>query len=203
MPSRARQSLDATPRRQDAEPMSDYEIFLARAEAEERVHRERMMKYFKQREAAMAYDYTQPATHQQKHAGGSAPPTAPNARGGSRRRPEELQHRSQQSSRVERIDAGKRAEMKESKRERATAFERQGSQQRTREPLREMGRQPEAGSQQPQTLRRQTSIAQRIAQYVRPAREPSGYDDSVYRSASKSGGRKGLARTQAFAAVAE
>ncbi|KAH6857056.1 hypothetical protein B0I37DRAFT_89455 [Chaetomium sp. MPI-CAGE-AT-0009] len=62
------------PTQSPSEPLSDFELFLARAEAEDRERRERVLRSISQRSAAYAANRVRPDPHRQFAAAGSSAP---------------------------------------------------------------------------------------------------------------------------------
>ncbi|KAK3934640.1 hypothetical protein QBC46DRAFT_324795 [Diplogelasinospora grovesii] len=226
---------DASPSqpRKQPEQLSDYELFLARAEAEDRTHREQIWRNISQRSAAVTgtpalpSNYVKPNPHLQyasaptesstgttalagrtsaggsksSRGGGSQPQSQRNsgqyALGGS-----EEHHQQQQYGRsrghVKRANwtpsyaAGGADAEKALEKQRAqpvTAMDEKVSA--TFEAANATTRLGEYQPQQPRTLRRQTSITQRIAEYIRPSREVgANYEPPVYRPGSRTGVRR-------------
>ena len=195
-------SLDATPRSPNAQAMSDYDAFLVRAEAEDRAYREQPMQFFAPRAMDMPpQDHAKPGMfgYRQLPAARGLAATGDNnlgSRGDSRANKQDtypLSHQMPKRSLWGRPQSGDKQQPGPSERQ---AFQRQSN-----EAARD-ARPADTGLKKSQSLRRQPSIARRIAEYVRPGRDAL-QEDSLYRSPSKSAGRRGFGRTQAIETVME
>lgn len=186
-----------------SQPLSDYELFIARAEAEERERREQVLRSISQRSAAYSANRVAPDPHRQ-FAGGASSSV-------------EKSDRSQQRSSGQRIlGAGGGGAQQPSPREplrdqkpawkgharqsswspsyatSGSAAEKILEKNKSSAPQGQPRRPPElpvdlaqpivygvdgeadhGNAQQPRTLRRQASLTQRIAQYIRPQRGAS------------------------------
>ena len=190
-------NLDATPRSPNAQAMTDYDVFMARAEAEDRAYREQPMHFFAPRAMDMPpQDQAKPGLLGYRQ----VPATRVNnlgSRGDSRANKQEthpMSHQMPKRSLWGRPQSGE-------KQQQPRPSERQIFQRQSNEVARD-ARPADTGLKHSQSLRRQPSIARRIAEYVRPGREAS-QEDSLYRSSSKSAGRRGFGRSQAIETVME
>lgn len=205
------------------EPLSDFAVFLARAEADDRAHREQILRSFSHHSAFQSPNYVRPNPHRQfaKVGGGdlSGTTVAPglvsaggsrSSRGGSHRTSGQYalsgsEDQYQPRARHKRHSSwtpsfgadSDKIEISPEKGGSSTWGPPQGSTPRSPRPL---SPQPQKvmysvnGSfkqaEQPRTLRRQASITQRIAEYIKPPAAGSS-EQTLYHSA----GRAGLGRT--------
>jgi hypothetical protein len=194
----------STPREEEpaappaAQPLSDYELFIARAEAEERERREQVLRSISQRSAAYSASRVKPDPHRQFATPVGSPPAERSHRpqrhdsgsryilGGSGREqqpptPPLHKHAPEQQRREGRQGGGAGHARQSSW---APSYATSGSA--TRSPVSPPqaqvppgnsvqedpgGRAREYQPQPPRTLRRQASLTQRIAQYIRPPKE--------------------------------
>jgi hypothetical protein len=194
------------PRPSAAQPLSDYELFIARAEAEERARHEQVLRSISQRSAAYSAGRVKPDPHRQfattagsssaershrptRHDSGSRryvpgsgreeqPPPPP-----QKPSPEQQQQQQRQGGHQRRGGGGGHARQSswapsytttggsaaervlEGSKSPASHPQPQPQQQQRQPPP------PEIGIVPPRTLRRQASLTQRIAQYIRPPKE--------------------------------
>ncbi|KAK3361279.1 hypothetical protein B0T24DRAFT_118944 [Lasiosphaeria ovina] len=212
----------------DAAPSSDYESFLARAQAEDRAHREQILRSISQRSAVLKpsphLQYASARSSADISAGstavaGQTPPggesrSKSSRGGGSRRDSGHFALGGGDEQQPFRRGHAKRASwapsFDASGYEAEKALEKKGTSTRQAQPPIVMGvddafQRPGSRmgeSQQPaRTLRRQGSITQRIAEYIRPAREDItsnvNYEPSVYyRPPSRAGMRRSGSQMQ-------
>ncbi|KAM7193634.1 hypothetical protein V8F20_008271 [Naviculisporaceae sp. PSN 640] len=202
--------------------LSDFEAFLARAEAEDRAQREQILRSFSHHSSFQSPNYVRPNPHRQfaKVTGGDLSGTTvipgPVSAGGSRSSRGESHRTSGQyalsgseeqyqprslhtrhaswtpsfgadSAEIERsLEKGGSSTWGPPQRSTPRTRKAQPAQpQKALYSVNESAKQPE----QPRTLRRQTSIAQRIAEYIKPSAAGSS-EQTLYDSASRTGLRK-------------
>ncbi|KAH8882955.1 hypothetical protein GQ53DRAFT_753257 [Thozetella sp. PMI_491] len=173
----------------DAGPRTDFEVFIARAEAEDHARREQVMRNRSQRSSAVPPAYTRPSPHHQfasaTSGGNAVPPASLSISGSGRQRRE--------GHRDSAYDAAKRASWNPSfaPNDDVASLARRSPPPRGSDSL-EKSRVRALQDQQPRSLRRQSSIAQRISDYVRPAREHSRYQEADHRASSRTAMRTSI-----------
>ncbi|KAK0717802.1 hypothetical protein B0T26DRAFT_676061 [Lasiosphaeria miniovina] len=211
----------------DAAPPSDYESFLARAQAKDRAHREQVLRSISQRSAELKpsphLQYASASSSADMSAGstvvaGQTPADesrSKSSRGGGDEQQQQQQPfrrgHAKRASWAPSFDAsGYDAEKTLEKKSTSTAATRHAQQQQPivmgvddtfQRPGSRMGDNSSQSQQPVRTLRRQGSITQRIAEYIRPAREDiasnSNYEPSVYyRPPSRAGIRRSGSQMQ-------